>query len=169
MSRSPRGAILLEAVIALAIFLAVAAFVLAASRRSLGVARAAALEARSTDLARSALAAIDAGLVPTAALDGGDGLLEAIGWLDPEDAAADAAGFDAGRGRWSVEVTMDPSGFAGLTMAEVVAWWSPPGMDTAPDDPEAEARVSLRGLVRLADAEPGLGASAAAGAFGARP
>lgn len=148
-----RGAILLEAVIGLAVFLAVAAFVLAASRQSLDAARATALEARATDLARSALAAIDAGLVPAAALDGGEDLLEAIGWLEPVDPAA----ADPARGRWSVSVTMDPSGFAGLTMAEVVAWWSPPGLDTAPDDPEAEARVTLRGLVRLADAEPVMG------------
>lgn len=153
MSPRRRGAILLEAVIGLAVFLAVAAFVLAASRQSLEAARAGGLEARSTDLARSALAAIDAGLVPNAALDGGDDLLEAIGWLEPGDPAAD----DPARGRWSVAVTMDPSGFAGLTMAEVVAWWSPPGMQTEPDDPEAEARVTLRGLVRLADAAPVMG------------
>ncbi len=155
MSRVRPGAILLEAVIGLAVFVAVAAFVLAASRQSLDAARTTALEARSTDLARSALAAIDAGLVPAAALDGGDDLLEAIGWLEPEDPAA----VDPDRGRWSVAITMDPSGFAGLTMAEVVAWWSPPGLDTQPDDPDAAARVTLRGLVRLADAPPDLGGS----------
>ena len=162
---------LLEALVSLAVFLSVAAFVLAASRQSLEAARAGALEARGTDLARSALAAIDAGLVPTSALDGGEAMMEAIGFLDPE---AEADPFAPDTGRWELEVAIDPSELADLSLATVTATWIPPGSelgpvagDTGPFDaasggpagddatvrPEDSVSVTLRGLVRLSDAE----------------
>lgn len=162
--RRPRAAVLLESIISLAIFLSVAAFVLTASRQSLESARAAALEARGADLARSALAAIDAGLVPTAALDGGDDLLEAIGFIDPD---TDMDAFAPDTGRWALDVLIDPSEFAELSLATVIATWVPAGADIGgpgggggdPEGaPEAQAgdaavRVVLRGLVRLSDAD----------------
>ncbi len=177
MRRPPStAAVLLEALVSLAVFLGVAAFVLAASRQSLEAARASALEARGTDLARSALAAIDAGLVPVSALDGGDRMMEAIGFLDPE---GEADPFAPDTGRWTLDVAIDPSDLADLSLATVTATWVPPGTEAGPGGgggfdavaggagagaaggfavPGPERRedrlaVTLRGLVRLADAE----------------
>lgn len=150
-----RGAVLLEAIISLAIFLAVAAFVLTASRQSLEATRMASLEARGADVARSALAAIDAGLVSTAALDGGDELLEAIGAIDPAD---ELDTFASETGRWQLDVVIDPSEFTGLSLATVTAAWVAAGTDgggLSEVGAETDATVSivLRGLVRLNDAE----------------
>lgn len=189
-----RAGVLLETLVALAVFVTVGAFILAASRGSLGAARVAGLESRGADLAASALAAIEAGLVPVSALSGGDRLLVAMGFEEP-GAASDF--FDAETGSWTLEVEQEPAGIGDLTLIAVTAVWTEAGADafvgvgpeTAGDAGANDAgagfndgtvRVTVRGLVSLADVErwapeedelleglPGVGAGD--GGFGAGP
>ncbi|MFK7960526.1 MAG: hypothetical protein AB8G96_08365 [Phycisphaerales bacterium] len=153
-----RGGILLETLIALAVFVATASFVLAASRQSLTSARVAALESRATDVARSALAAIEAGIVPRSALDGGDALLEIIG---PVRGAPGPDAPDDGGGRWELDVQTDPTEFGDLMLITVTARWLEPGATAGGPDVEgtiaapadAAVAVTLRGHAMLSDDE----------------
>lgn len=155
-----RGGILLETLVALAVFVATASFVLAASRQALTSARVAALESRATDVARSALAAIEAGLVPRSALDGGEGLLEIIG---PVRGAPGPDAADDGAGRWELDVATEPTEFGDLVLVVVTARWMVPGADAAgpaaavdadgaiPLPADAVVAVTLRGHAMLSD------------------
>jgi Tfp pilus assembly protein PilV len=134
-SSQARGTVLLEVLLALALFVAVAMSVLGLIDRVIQ----AAIDARRTeyaaDLARSAMSRLEAGLATPETLSGpvrldtGDGDV-----IDPPEP-------------WEVEVQTSPSPFADLSVVSVRAWL--PG---AGDSVQAE--FTVEGLVRLVRSVP---------------
>lgn len=147
-----RGALLLEAVIAVAIFVAAGSAILAVVNDSAAAMARARDMIAAADLARSAMARLEAGIANVRELNGPVPL-----WRDDEsaregDAGSTPAGFaDAPPepSRWELRVTTDRSAFAGLTRVTVEAF-----KRSAPGSDRLEASYTLRQLVRLSpDAE----------------
>jgi type II secretory pathway pseudopilin PulG len=86
-----RGGILLELLLAIALFVGGAVLVLGAMRSAVDGARRADLRARAMDLAQSRIAELDAGLIAVGDLDGGDRAGDDLGGSD----GATAGGSDS--------------------------------------------------------------------------
>lgn len=124
-----RGALLVEVVLALAIFvMAGGAIVNLLSQSMLGVDRSRE-QARAADLARSAMAKIEAGIETPQTLSG------------PLERSEEGA-TQAGRG-WELEIDTDASQFRGLTRVTVTA------LKRSPSGAAVEASFKLVQLVRL--------------------
>lgn len=111
-----RGALLMEAMVALAVFAAGAIAVLATVRQGVSSMRAAHDRAEAIDLAASALARLDAGLASVETLDG-----EVPEWTDPaepggafEDAPPEPTG-------WTLALETQASTHGSLTVVTVTA------------------------------------------------
>jgi type II secretory pathway pseudopilin PulG len=90
-ARELRGGILLELLLAIALFVGGAVLVLGAMRSAVDGARRADLRARAMDLAQSRIAELDAGLIAVGDLDGGDRAGNDLGGSD----GATAGGSDS--------------------------------------------------------------------------
>ncbi len=105
-----RGAILLEAMIALAIFVMAALAVLAIVDRAMRTAREVRDTERASFLARSAMARIEAGVVLPQAISG-----PVSAESDRDDALS------PGAQGWELEISTEPSSMRGLTLVRVTA------------------------------------------------
>ena len=109
-----RGAVLLECVLALALFVSAGMAVLALMDGAVrSVERTRDLET-AVDLARSAIAKIEAGIATAEELDGPVPI-----WRDEEDATFDDELPEPGP--WSLEITTEPAQFEGLQRVRVRA------------------------------------------------
>jgi type II secretory pathway pseudopilin PulG len=128
-----RGGILLEVVLAIALFAGAAAFALASVRSVFRTLEQARLLQEAIDLARSKMSELEAGLITLADLRGNDP--QQIGSIDLRDALRDDAY------PWRIEVTTQRTEFTGLSLVELTI---------TPSNPSAEpTRYSLRQLVAL--------------------
>ncbi|MFA6044392.1 MAG: hypothetical protein WC718_05360 [Phycisphaerales bacterium] len=118
-----RGIILLECIIALAIFVAIGLSLLAMSNLATDVATRTQRQARARDLARSAMSQIEAKLASPETLSG-----------EQKDDAGNPTGY-------TLVVHSEPSQFAGLALVEVTA--SRSGVQNDPDS------FTLRSLANL--------------------
>jgi len=133
------GAILLELLLAVAIFSAAGLAILSVMNTSIGSARAMRDAQQAADLARSAMAKIEAGIATPETLHG-----PVPAWVDEvatEGAFADAPPTES---NWELEVTTDRSQFAGLTLVTVRAL-----RRESPNSDQLRASYTLRQLVRL--------------------
>ncbi len=130
-----RGAILLEAMLALAIFIMAALAVLAIVDRAMSSLHAVRSTERAALLARSAMAQIEAGVYLPQALNGPVGATTA----DEE-----GAGIARGGEGWELEVDTEPSSVRGLTLVHVTAIRRTPGSEE-----RVAASYTLSQLVRL--------------------
>jgi hypothetical protein len=137
----PRGAILLETMLALSIFIGAAVSIYTLVDGSLTSLQRAHMAEQAADLARSAMARIEAGLESPRSLHG-----PATSWKQQAIARGDIgpAAFDedATPTPWELQIDTEPSQFEGLTVLSITA------SRTAPDG-HALASYTLRQLVRL--------------------
>jgi hypothetical protein len=141
--RQRRGGLLLEILLALALFLGAGAFVIAATRSAVRGVDRAGREAVALDLARSTMAELETGLTTLSDLrDAADGL-DRVGTVTLDDA------------RWLLDVQTEAAPFAGLTLVIITV-----REGAAPGAADVEDGVSftLRQLVRLSGADGGGGA-----------
>lgn len=142
-----RAAVLLELVLSLAVFLGAALALTRVLTLSVNAMQRAEHQGRAVDLARSAMALIEAGVYQPEALQG-EAAPELLG------AAADASagpGFGAALGggtaaTWRLDIETERSSFPGLTLVAITATRETPSGDAA-------AVYTLRQLVRLAAEE----------------
>jgi type II secretory pathway pseudopilin PulG len=136
-----RGALLLETMLALAIFVIAAAAVLSLVDGSVTSLRRATMNEQAADLARTAMAKLEAGIATPQGLDG-----PVYPWLheaaERGDAGPAAFDEDAQPTGWVLEVDTTPSQFTGLTRVTVRA------VRRTGDDREL-ASYTLRQTVRL--------------------
>lgn len=131
-----RGAILLECVVAVAIFVAAGLMVLGSvSRASESLERSREAE-KAADLARSAMAKIESGLARPETL---------IGPVKPDDEGSGKVMRESAATPWSLEIETEPSRFAGLTRVTVKA--------VKRSGSTESASYTLHQLVRLFGAE----------------
>lgn len=109
-----RGALLLEVLLALALFVTAGMAILSMVGQSVGSLRAARDEQHAADLARSAMAKIEAGIETAEVLNG-----PVPAWREETDADADG---NAGKAtEWELSVQTAPSNYPGLTLVTVIA------------------------------------------------
>jgi hypothetical protein len=126
-----RGAILLEVLLSLALLVAAGLTILGLASQAAASVEAARDRAMAIDLARSALAEIEAGVSSPETMSG------------PVESRV-------GQGEWGIEVETEPSQFTGLSLVKVRA------IRYAGAGSEAEtSSVTLQQLVRLGDDESG--------------
>lgn len=143
-----RGALLLEALLALAVFVMAAGAILVLVDRTMSGLERTRLAAGAADVARSTMARIEAGLGTPQTLDG-----PVRAWPESDDGRREedlTEGIYGGGGiapppsGWEVEIQTEPSGFAGLTKVSVRALKrATPGSD------QVAAEYTLHQLVRL--------------------
>lgn len=158
-SRSRRGTLLLEVMLALTLFVAAALMILAILGRSLDALSEARARQTACDLARSAMSRIEAGIASPESLNGPARLFDG-----PLNAPGDDAPTES---EWELVVETEPSLFEGLTLVTVTARRAAEG--GAPDGGEPEGAAdrsayTLRQLVRLRAAADSLARSAGGGA-----
>ena len=138
-----RGAILLETLIALALFLGAAGFALGAMRTALGRMERSMLEGAAVDLAQSKLAELEAGISDLADLRDSGSALDRVGSVDIEDLAPTAVPYGE---RWELDVETEPTEFDGLSLVTIT-------IREIPDDPEQldVFSVSVHQLMALRD------------------
>ncbi|MGE3107345.1 MAG: hypothetical protein AB7G11_12795 [Phycisphaerales bacterium] len=133
-----RGALLLEVMLSLALFVAAGGTVLAVVSQGVGSIRAARERLHALDLARSAMAEIEAGIATVETLNG-----PAPEWTDPDAEVPD----DTRESGWELIIETTPTEFDGLTLVSITAARSGgSGIDSS--------AYTLRQLVRLRDAAP---------------
>lgn len=110
-----RGAMLLEVVIALALFVGAASFTISSMRTALAALDREARSALALDLARSKLAEIEAGSSDLADLRDGDGALDRVGSVEVDDPTSPSAW----SARWTVDVASERSEFTGLVLVAI--------------------------------------------------
>jgi hypothetical protein len=146
-----RAALLLEAMLSLVLLVTCGAAVLSIMSDAGGAVRSMREQQFAFDLARSAIAKIEAGIDTPQTLDG-----PVPGWDDGFQGESDQARDDTWRGvRWTLAIDVQPSQFAGLTLLTVTA----EGRDAIEAD-RVVASASLSQLVRLAsesNSEDGVG------------
>jgi hypothetical protein len=125
-----RGAVLLDAMLAVAIFVSAGSAILVLCDRSLAGLERERVKMQACDLARSAMARIEAGIDSAQALNG---LVRTDSGLAP------------GSGSWELKIETDPSQFTGLTRVSVTAL-----RHARADDEQVVESYTLRQLVRLA-------------------
>lgn len=150
--RSLRGMLLLEVVLAIAVFVMASIAILSIVRGGVGSLQATRDAVRACDLARSAMARIEAGLDTPQSLTGPVPL-----WEDDAEAweADELLGGPGGQGiefadapprpsLWEIEVETEPSSFSGLTEVTVRTL-----KRSSANSEELTASYTLRQLVRL--------------------
>jgi hypothetical protein len=150
VTRSPpstrRGAMLLEVMLALALFVGAASFCLAATRSLFSAMERIDRRQRVIDLARSRLAELEAGQVTLGELRGewaGD-----VGSRpEDDDLAVEVAG-----PVWEIEVETSPSEFPGLTLVELTVREIDEAAAPASDDGVADS-FTLRQLMALRETD----------------
>lgn len=148
MSRG-RGAVLLELMLALALFVGAAALCLTATRSLFAALDRADRRQWAIDLARSKMAELDAGLVSLPALRGE--WSGAVGSHRPRDLSPDEP---AAETRWRFDVRTQRSAFDGLTLIELTVS-EVPGEAVATGEDPALVSYTLRQLVALREASAG--------------
>ncbi len=140
--RARRGAVLLEVLLSLALFVGAASFCLAAMRSLHAALDRADRDQRVIDLARSRMAELDAGLISLQALRG-----EWSGAVGSRQ--GDSLEVDEGpaQRRFHVDAGTSRSAYPGLTLVEITVTETQAGLSGAP------ASFTLRQLVALRDAE----------------
>lgn len=124
-----RGAMLLEVVVALAVFVVAALAVLGAVQRATSAAVLARDQSRAVDLARSAIAKIESGIARAESLNGpvpawGDGAAGENASGAPLDGVEISGAFrdtPAKPSGWELEIRTQPTSYDGLTAVTVVA------------------------------------------------
>lgn len=156
-----RGSILLEVILAVAIFTAAALVVLRQVSFASDAVQRARDQERAADLARSAMAMIEAGLETPETLSGPISPARvAYGLASATRTAPTAETF----ANWEMTVEVNPSPFEGLSKVRVTAVWGAGGAAGA-----ERARFSLAQLVRLGGREGGAGNSAVPSSEGGTP
>jgi hypothetical protein len=146
-----RAAVLFEVLLSIAIFTGAALFTLRAVRQGITGLDQRQREARALDLAGTALAMLEAGLIDLADLREGDPamLAEALGDQPKrfEDGPMAAA--------WLIDADTQPTEFAGLTLVSVTVTDRSGGdaMRSAGPDDIGVVTITLRQLMRLAPLE----------------
>jgi hypothetical protein len=135
-----RGAILLEVMLALGLFVGSAAFCLAVTRSLFAALDRADRRQLAVDLARSRLAELEAGMVTLQELRGEWG--GGVGSV-PDDVDLEAG--DPGS-VWEIEITTTPSEYRGLSLIELTVAQVQTGTGAAGDD---AVRYTLRQLIAL--------------------
>ncbi|MCC6425775.1 MAG: hypothetical protein IT435_03035 [Phycisphaerales bacterium] len=132
-----RGALLLEVLLALAVFVGAGLAILTVLERSSDAMARVRDRRQACDLATSALARIEAGIDTPETLDG-----PVPAWEDLSDGSIIGAGGDA---RWELDIRTEVSQFEGLTKVTVEA------IKRGPGDPDGAPRDSfiLSQLVRI--------------------
>lgn len=150
-----RGALLLEIILALAIFVMAGGAILALLNQTMGDVQRTRLAGRAADLARSTMAKLEAGLGTAESLsgpvkawpEGDDGrptdAAAGEGPVDLSEVHLDNAGIAAAPSGWEVQIETDQSQFPGLTRVTVRAF------KRAGQGDKTEAEYTLRQLVRL--------------------
>jgi len=152
------GAILLELMVSLAIFVMAALAVGSMLRQSTGALVRSREQLVAADLARTAMARHEAGMARPEVLNGpvepwasDPAVWEGDSMVDPElglGIGAPDVGLGSATPVWELEVESEPSEFAGLSIVHVRA------LRRDPADPgQISALASLEQLVRLRDAE----------------
>ena len=143
--RARRGVMLMEVVLALALVVVVGMTVLSAVSQSTGALREAREKQVAVDLARSAMAKLEAGIETTTSLSG-----PVKAWTEDMNLAeVPEEGDETG---WELVVEAEPASFDGLTYVTVTA-------RRAGDEAGRASSFTLRQLVRLAQREEdGIGA-----------
>ncbi len=131
-----RGTLLLEVLLALAVFVGAGLAILTVLERSTDALARVRDHRQACDLALSAIARIEAGLDTPESLDG-----PVPEWEDMSDGRAIEA---AGGGKWEIDIKTEPSQFSGLTKITVEAIKRRAG----DPDGEALARYSIAQVVR---------------------
>ena len=131
--RTRRGGLLLEVIFALAIFVVAGGAILNLVGQTMSGLERSRLQARAADLARSAMAKIEAGIETAQTLHG------------PVERQAEGSGTaPAPPSGWELEIDTEPSQFRGLTRVSVVALKRGTGKEV-----QVEAEYKLVQLVRL--------------------
>lgn len=130
--RRPRGGLLLETLLALAILIMVGLLALGVASDATTATERSDRRAAAIELAASRIAEIEAGLVD----------LDAVGDLQEIELDDESSGVDAPRWRFRVEVESSPSSFDGLVRVEVVI---------RDDDENGDGTAELARLVALVD------------------
>lgn len=142
--RCPRGALLLEVILALAIFVMSGIAILTmVERTTAGVVRSRDA-ARAADLARSTMARLEAGLGSARTLDGPVRSWAEAGQREDEFAVGVGDIVRANEAPWEVQIETAPSEFEGLTRVTVHAF-----RRAARNTDRFAASYTLRQLVRL--------------------
>jgi len=144
-----RGAILLEVILSLSLFVMGGMAILGAISQAVRGLEVTSSKQRAADLARSAMARLEAGIVTAESLEG-----PVPPWTDPsQDSGFSFEGEDASWGAmdpsqeptgWELEVDVEPSPFPGLTLVHIRAVKRP-----SPESERIEADYTLHQLVRL--------------------
>ncbi|MCZ6835447.1 MAG: hypothetical protein O7G85_06705 [Planctomycetota bacterium] len=138
-----RGAVLFEVLLSIAIFAGAAMFTLGAVRQGINDLERRIRTARALDLARTAIAQLEAGLIDLADLREGD----------PDVLMESSKAFDESFEyvRWTIEAETQRTEYEGLTLLTITVRQEQ-GEEFGPtrsDDDEDVASVTLRQLVRL--------------------
>lgn len=141
--RNRRGGLLLEVMVALAIFIAAALTILGAVGDASESLESSRLKQRATDLARSAIAKIEAGIETAETLNG-----PVPEWRDEEASSAAFEDELPPPSGWELAVVTTPFGAGDLTMVEVTA------VKRLEGSGRTVASATLRQLVRLSAAVP---------------
>lgn len=116
--RSPAGGVLLEVVVALAIFIGAALAVMACVDRAADSLERTRGMQRAADLARTAMAQLEAGLVMPTTLNGP---VPALDGLDRSGLPYSGGASGEGESGWELEISTEPSDFGSLTKVMVTA------------------------------------------------
>lgn len=138
------GSILLECLVALAIFVGVASTVYSLIIAAAGSVERTARRERAADLARSALAKIEAGIETPESMNG-----PVEPWRDDSDGTFDD---NPQPTPWVLEISTEPSEFDGLVMVTARAeCYDPPGSDRIVTSFELKQLVRLASISTMSD------------------
>lgn len=142
-----RGGILFEVIIAISLFVMAAITMLGSMSRAAAAVQRTRDEERAADLARSAVAMMEAGLASPESLDGPVSAAKAALGLAAGDDSLDAgAGMIAsGPTEWELEIATEPTSWDGLTRVSVKA------IKRAAGGGREKASYTLYQLVRLSE------------------
>lgn len=147
----PRGGILFEVLLSIAVFVGGASFVLAAASSTLDAQHRALRDQQAADLAASLMAELQTGALSITELR--EGLPRQVGSFEGFREQVEQRMASGAEG-WSVEINTQRSEYPGLTLVELTVSG---GMDggAAGSNEQSTTRYTLRQLVRLrgADAE----------------
>jgi hypothetical protein len=133
-----RAGVLLEVMIAIALFVGAGAFALGAMNNTLNAIVYNQRQAMAVDIARSKLAELEAGLITPADLREADGT--ALGSITPRQLD------DAAAGRWEFDVRTSPSEYGNLSLVELTITEA---SDDPAVDPESLVSYTIRQLIEL--------------------
>lgn len=133
LTRRRRGSMLLEVMLALALFIGAAAAVLSIVGQAVGSLKATRERQHAVDLARSAMAELEAGIRSAETLSG-----PVMRWQED----GEEAGGEGRESGWELNVETQPTSFDGLSLVTVKAF-------RTGSDPDGSGAFALRQLVRL--------------------